>query len=185
MATNYTLGQVAIVSKGAYSPSGPYVPLNTVTHRAGTFMCIAACSNVEPGVASDWRNYWVPTAIGIYNTNATASGDLITLTFTFSDGTTASHQYTSATPPSVEYKCSLDGDGSAASWSKSQDKEGNPLSEITASSILVVSVDPQSFDVGRNYGVRMSTYANGSVTFVSDTAIPNGTTVYMNVLVVR
>ena len=50
---------------------------------------------------------------------------------------------------------------------------------------LQYEVDPQSFTPGRNYGVRMSSYANGSFTFVSDTAVPSGTTIYMNVLVVR
>lgn len=185
MATIHNLGQVAIVNKGDYSSSATYLPLNTVKHRAGSFMCIAQCSGVEPGAGANWQNYWVATAIGIYSTNASASGSLITLTFTFSDGTTASHQYTSSTPPSVEYQCSIAGNGTATSWTKSQDKSGNPLSEVTSSSILVVSVAPSSFTPGRNYGVRMSTYGNGSVTFVSDTAIPNGTTVYMNVLVVR
>ena len=185
MATTYTLGQVAIISKGEYSPTATYSPLNTVKHRAGSFMCISECSGVEPGVSQGWSTYWVPTAVGIYATNVSAQGDLITVTFTFSDGSTASHQYTSSTPPSVEYQCSIAGDGSATSWAKSQDKDGNPLSEVTSSSILVVTVDPVSFTPGRNYGVRMSTYGNGSVTFVSDTAIPNGTTVYMNVLVVR
>ena len=180
---SYVLGKVAIVNKGNYVSTATYVPLNTVYHRAGTFMCIASCSNVEPGVTTGWNNYWVPTALGIYSTSASISGETVTLTFTCSDGTTASHSYVSTSPPSVEYKISLG--GNASSWTKTTDKDGNSLTEVQADSILVVAVDPSSFTVGRNYGVRMSTYGNGTITFVSDTTIPSGTTVYMNVLVVR
>ena len=68
----YTLGQVAIISKGAYAANTSYVPLNVVTHRGGSFMCITQCISIEPGVNANWRTYWVPTAIGIYSTNVTA-----------------------------------------------------------------------------------------------------------------
>jgi hypothetical protein len=183
MATTYTLGQVAIVSKGDYSPAVNYYPLNAVSHRAGTFMCIAACSNVEPGVTSGWRTYWVPTALGIYQTNVTADGDTITMTFTFSDGTTASHEYTAATPPSVEYKIALG--GNASTWTKTSDVDGNALSGILADSKLVVTVAPESFTLGRNYGVRMSSFSAGSISFVADSTVPSGNTVYMTVLVVH
>lgn len=183
MSTTYNLGQVAIVNKGAYSSSTNYYPLNTVTNRGGTFMCKAACSNVQPGVTSGWRNYWVPTALGIYQTNVTADGDTITMTFTFSDGTTASHTYTAATPPSVEYKIALG--GNASSWTKTKDKDGNNLTEILADSKLVVTVAPESFTIGRNYGVRMSSFSAGSISFVADSTVPSGNTVYMTVLVVH
>lgn len=94
MAQQYNLGQVAIINKGAYSSAVYYAPLNTVTHRGGTFMCITACSNVEPGVNANWRTYWVPTAIGIYSTQVTAPTETTAkITFTFSDGTTAEHTY--------------------------------------------------------------------------------------------
>lgn len=93
----YTLGQVAIISKGAYASNTSYVALNVVTHRGGSFMCIAQCINVEPGVNANWRTYWVPTSIGIYQTNVTAiSGTQARITFTFSDGTTAQHTYSTS-----------------------------------------------------------------------------------------
>lgn len=88
MATTYTLGQVAIVNKGAYSSSAAYKQLNTVSHRGGTFMCIVNCSNIEPGVNANWRNYWVQTAVGIYTAEVTATGANVTITYTMSDGTT-------------------------------------------------------------------------------------------------
>lgn len=182
MATTYNLGQVAIIHKGDYSASVQYAPLNTVSHRAGSFMCISSCINVEPGVTSGWDTYWVPTALGIYSTNVQAVGDLVTVTFTFSDGTTASHQYISATPPSVEYQVQLN--GGASTWTITSDIDNNPLSAVEANSILVVTVDPTSFTPGRNYGVRMDSYTTGSITFVSDTATPSGTNIKMNVLVV-
>lgn len=94
MAQNYTLGQVAIIHKGAYSSSTSYVPLNTVTHRGGSFMCITACTNIEPGVHASWQTYWVPTAIGILSAEVTSPSDTTaTMTLTFSDGTTYSHTY--------------------------------------------------------------------------------------------
>lgn len=94
MAQNYTLGQVAIIHKGAYSSSTSYAPLNTVTHRGGSFMCITACTNIEPGVHASWQTYWVPTAIGILSAEVTSPSDTTaTMTLTFSDGTTYSHTY--------------------------------------------------------------------------------------------
>ena len=91
----YTLGQVAIINRGAYAANTSYVPLNVVTHRGGSFMCIAQCISVEPAVSSNWRSYWVPTAIGVYQTAVTAVDTThARITFTFSDGTTAQHTYT-------------------------------------------------------------------------------------------
>ena len=88
MAT-YTLGQVAIISKGAWSASVNYAPLNTVTHNGGSFMAIAANSNKEPGVTSGWETYWVAMsrgikAIDIVGETTTTAHAVITL----SDGTT-------------------------------------------------------------------------------------------------
>lgn len=88
MASTYNLGQVAIVNKGTYSSSVTYKQLNTVSHRGGTFMCIQDCSNIQPGVTSNWRNYWVQTAVGVYTASVTATGANVTITYTMSDGTT-------------------------------------------------------------------------------------------------
>lgn len=88
MAT-YNLGQVAIISKGAWSASVNYAPLNTVTHNGGSFMAIAANSNKEPGVASGWATYWVAMSRGIKEINIV--GDTTTTAhavITLSDGTT-------------------------------------------------------------------------------------------------
>ena len=93
MAT-YNLGQVAIVSKGAWSSSASYTALNTVTHNGGSFMAIAANSNKEPGVASGWQTYWVATSVGIKTVTVTAlSTTTAQISVTFTDGTT----YTSGT----------------------------------------------------------------------------------------
>ena len=86
---SYNLGQIIIVSKGAWSSSATYALLNTVTHSGGTFMAIAANSNIEPGVTSGWESYWMPTARGIQDVTITASGSTATVTVTLSDGTTA------------------------------------------------------------------------------------------------
>lgn len=88
------LGQVAIISKGAYSSGTAYAPLNVVTHRGGSFMCIRACSNIEPAVTSNWNTYWVPTAIGVYQTQVTApTSTTAKIKFIFSDGTYYEHTY--------------------------------------------------------------------------------------------
>lgn len=89
MAT-YTLGQAAIVNKGAWSSSTPYAILNTVTHSAGSFMAIKASTGIEPGVTSGWATYWVAMAKGIKTVTVTAlNSTTAQMTVTFSDGTTA------------------------------------------------------------------------------------------------
>lgn len=86
----YNLGQAAIVSKGAYNANTSYKVLNTVTNLGGSYMCIAPCAGVEPGVTSGWQSYWVATARGINGMNITANGGVATVVITFSDGS----QYT-------------------------------------------------------------------------------------------
>lgn len=91
---SYNLGQVAIVSKGAWSSATSYVVLNTVTHNGGSFMAIAPSSNKEPGVASGWQSYWVATSVGIKTVTVTAlTTTTAQISVTFTDGTT----YTSGT----------------------------------------------------------------------------------------
>ena len=92
----YNLGQAAIVSKGAYNANTSYKVLNTVTHLGGSYMCIAPCAGVEPGVASGWQSYWIATTRGILSWTTTVSGTTATINVTFSDGTTYSNTYSTA-----------------------------------------------------------------------------------------
>lgn len=86
---SYELGQAAIVNKGAWSGSVSYTLLNTVTHNGGSFMAIAASTNKEPGVSSDWGNYWVNLAKGIKTVDIVAdSTSTAHAVFTLSDGST-------------------------------------------------------------------------------------------------
>jgi len=86
--STYVLGQAAIVSKGAWSDSENYAILNTVTHRGGSFMAIAASSDIEPGVDAGWASYWVSMAKGIANVTVTAlDSSTAQVTVTLSDGT--------------------------------------------------------------------------------------------------
>ena len=86
---SYELGQAAIVNKGAWSGSVSYNLLNTVTHNGGSFMAIAASTNKEPGVSSDWGNYWVNLAKGIKTVDIVAdSTSTAHAVFTLSDGST-------------------------------------------------------------------------------------------------
>ncbi len=91
----YVLGQVSIANRGNYAANTAYLPLNVVSHRGGQFMCTTACNNIEPGVSSNWQNYWVATAKGIYSTVVTApTATTAKITITYSDGTTAENTYT-------------------------------------------------------------------------------------------
>lgn len=88
--STFNLGQVAVISTGAWSSGANYVPLNTVTHNGGSFMAIAANTNKEPGVASGWATYWVPMAKGIKTVVIAATDSThAQATITFSDGTTS------------------------------------------------------------------------------------------------
>lgn len=85
----YQLGQVAIISKGAWATGTSYASLNTVSHNGGSFMAIAQNASVEPGVASNWQNYWVSMSRGIKTIDVqavtTSSARAI---ITLSDGST-------------------------------------------------------------------------------------------------
>jgi len=84
----YSLGQVAIISKGAWNSAASYAILNTVTRNGGSFMAIQPNSNIEPGVTTGWESYWVAMSRGIKTIDivgdtATTAHAVITL----SDGT--------------------------------------------------------------------------------------------------
>lgn len=240
MAT-YTLGQAAIINRGDYSSSAAYKQLNTVSHRRGTFMCIANCSNIEPGVNANWRNYWVMTAAGIYNVSVASTNATVTMTITLSDGTSVPLTYDAsaiaagsvtneslgevisienggtgastaeearanlglplplaltsggtgannadsaranlnAQAAIVYYQVSIS--GSASSWTVTKDVNNNNLTNVKEGSGLFVSPDPASWANYRNYGVRLSAQANGSLTFVSESTVPSGTTLTINI----
>ena len=89
----HNLGQAAIVSKGAYNSGTSYVPLNAVSHLGGAYLCKAACTGVEPGVAANWSTYWMNMASGIKTYTITNSGGIATVSITFTDGTTYSTTY--------------------------------------------------------------------------------------------
>ncbi len=89
----YNLGQAAIVSKGAYSSSAAYVPLNAISHKGGAFLCKKSCTAIEPTVTSGWETYWLVMSSGIKTYSITNSGGVATVNITFTDGTTYSTTY--------------------------------------------------------------------------------------------
>ena len=92
-----TLGQAAIIFKGAYSGSAAYSPLDAVSNNGGAFLCTAECTGVEPGVTSGWGSYWVSMAKGIKNIAVTSpTAGTTTITINFSDGSTYSGSYSSS-----------------------------------------------------------------------------------------
>lgn len=93
----YVLGQVGMISKGKYASTTSYVALDVVSHRNGQFMCKAPCTGIEPGVTSNWGNYWVETAVGIYSMTFTAvSGSQTKVTVVYSNGTSSENTYTTS-----------------------------------------------------------------------------------------
>ena len=111
MATTINLGQAAIVSKGAYNSSSAYVALNLVTHKGGAYLCKTACSNIEPGTATEWETYWVAATVGIMSfakKSSTTTGS--TYTVTMSDGST----YEIEVPTAISYPIAVANGGTGA-----------------------------------------------------------------------
>lgn len=94
MAETVTLGQVSIISKGAWSSATAYSVLDLVSHNGGTWLCSAANTNKEPGVASGWASYWVQSSKGIKTIAVTSpSAGTVQQVITYSDGTTTTVTY--------------------------------------------------------------------------------------------
>ena len=81
----------------------------------------------------------------------------------------------------VTYQVSIA--GGASSWTKTTDINNNALTNIKAGSNLIVAPDPTAWADYRNFGVRMTAQAAGSVTFTAETAVPSGTNLTINILV--
>jgi hypothetical protein len=91
-----TLGQVSIINKGAWSSSTTYSILDMVQNRGGSFLCIKSHKGSQPGVASTWTTNWVSAAKGITSITSASSDSTVTLTITFSDGTSTTVSYSSS-----------------------------------------------------------------------------------------
>lgn len=87
MANN--LGQVAIVSRGAWDSSVTYHPLDVVTQSGGSYLCIQENTNKQPGniTVHDWSDYWVILAIGMRTVSVTVDSNSYSFSFSMSDGT--------------------------------------------------------------------------------------------------
>lgn len=97
MAQTFNLGQVAIVSRGDWVGGTAYKELNAVSHLGGAWLCIKAhSSSVEPGVTSGWATYWMNMARGMKSYAATVNSGTVTVTITFTDGTTYQFSYSTA-----------------------------------------------------------------------------------------
>lgn len=97
MADPIVLGQVSIISRGAWASGTAYNPLDLVGNVGGTFLCKQANTGVQPGVTSGWANYWVSAAKGIRSVAVSNSNGTVSVVFTFSDGTTYTGTYPSTT----------------------------------------------------------------------------------------
>lgn len=90
MAT-FTLGKVSINPRGNYSSSTSYAVLDLVSNRGGSYLCIAANSGIQPGVASNWTTYWMSLTKGITSLEITSpETGKATISVVFSDGTSTS-----------------------------------------------------------------------------------------------
>lgn len=94
MADTVTLGQVAVISRGAWSSGTAYNVLDMVSHNGGAFLCAVANSGVEPGVTSGWATSWVQATKGIKNIAVTSpSSGTVQMVITYSDGTSTTATY--------------------------------------------------------------------------------------------
>ena len=97
MAETVTLGQVSIISKGAWSSSTTYAVLEMVTNKGGSWLCKKANSNKQPGVTSGWATYWVQAAKGIDTIDVTSpSSGTVQMVINYSDGTNTTVSYSSS-----------------------------------------------------------------------------------------
>lgn len=79
--------------------------------------------------------------------------------------------------------CQVSLTGGASSWTKTTDVNNQPLTNVKSGSNLIVAPDPTSWANYRNYGVRMTEQANGSVTFTAESSVPSGTNLTVNILI--
>jgi hypothetical protein len=56
---------VALAGTAAWSDSTTYSVNDTVYNNGHTFRCASGCTDVEPGVDSGWRTYWVQLTFGV------------------------------------------------------------------------------------------------------------------------
>lgn len=90
----YPLGKVSISNKGAYNAGTTYTPLDAVTHNGGTFLCKATVTAVEPGVGTNWTNYWTNLTRGVKEISITSpSAGTANVQVTLSDGTQVSFSF--------------------------------------------------------------------------------------------
>lgn len=90
----YDLGKVSIRPRGAYAANTNYEFLDSVQNLGGSWLALAASKDVQPGVTAGWQNYWMMFTKGLRSVVGTSPADgQSLLTFTFSDGSTATYTY--------------------------------------------------------------------------------------------
>lgn len=90
----HDLGKVSIRPRGAYAANTNYEFLDSVQNLGGSWLALAASKDVQPGVTAGWQNYWMMFTKGLRSVVGTSPADgQSLLTFTFSDGSTATYTY--------------------------------------------------------------------------------------------
>ena len=93
----FTLGQVAIVPKGAYAAGTTYNALDAVSYQGGMYLCLQTTT----GNAPTNTTYWSVMTLGIKSVAATVSGTQISFTLTLSDNSTVTTPAQSITQTTV------------------------------------------------------------------------------------
>lgn len=128
----YNLGKVSIRPRGAYATNTNYAILDTVQSNGGSWLALAASKDIQPGVTSGWRNYWMMIARGIQTIVGSSPADGQTkITITFSDGSTAEYTYDNE----------VLSDGSVTRAKLAGDALYSPVRKYTATSYDIIADD--------------------------------------------
>ena len=88
--SSYNLGKVCLTPRGSYSAAAHYEKLDTVSCAGGSFICLKACTGIDPVSDPQSESYWSCCSAGIAGVSAEYSGGRVYLTVVLTDGRSCS-----------------------------------------------------------------------------------------------
>lgn len=180
MAETYNLGKVCVSPKGAWNAQGSYTILDAVTHRGGSYLATAASGGVEPGVTSNWANYWMVLTKGITGVSARSNSGVTTMSVNFTDGSSYTFSFNTTTLAPGSTYTQMSAVLSASGWNSSTMKQSVTVSGLTSSRAVFAGPDTTSASNKTAYdnaGVYPSGQATNRLTFTCRTVPTSNLTV--------